>query len=237
MATKPFTTLGLLFVSNNYAAPLNNENVPDAFHLMQNFLRDSEIGRALVEPQTLAASQIATFWQHCVYDNGGENRTPSIIFSYEETDYVITPDTVRETMGFDTHTSYSVVSEKNLRKMLQQIGYSGSLAKLGSVKRPQLRKEWSFFFDCITRAFGNKVTNWDAIPTDSLQIGYSLLYGSNFDFGRLVLMNLGDRLSASTTVYFARFCQMIFTAYVPNAEITEADKIQSFKVNKRISLI
>ncbi|MGI4673487.1 hypothetical protein ACR2XN_28890, partial [Klebsiella pneumoniae] len=64
--------------------------------------------------------------------------------------------------------------------------YSGPLVKLGQVKRPHLRKEWSFFFDCITRAFGKKTTNWDAIPLDSLQIGYSLLYGSNFDFGRLI---------------------------------------------------
>lgn len=234
MATKPFTSLGLRFVPNNFAALLENDRAPEAFHLIQNFLRDSEIGQALIEPAVLSASQIATFWQNSKYVAGGENGTPSIIFTYDEEEFVITPQTVRETMDFDTHTSYAVVSEQNLRDMLTEIGYMESLAKLGSVRWPNLRKEWNFFFDCITRTFQKKVTNWDAIPMDSLQIGYSLLYGSNFDFGRYVLMNLGDKLSESTTVYFARFCQLLFNACVSGLEIDAADVIQPFKVNKRI---
>ncbi|MGI4673472.1 hypothetical protein ACR2XN_28815, partial [Klebsiella pneumoniae] len=105
----------------------------------------------------------------------------------------------------------------------------------GQVKRPYLRKEWSFFFDCITRAFGKKITNWDAIPLDSLQIGYSLLYGSNFDFGRLILMNIGEKLTeSSVTVYFARFCQILFNACLPNVLISDADAIQPFKCHKRV---
>lgn len=235
MATKSFTARGLLFVSNNYAAPLSTMNVPEAFHLFQNFLTDSEIGRALVEPPTLSAAQIISFWQSSTYDDGGENGTPSIIFKYEETEYVITPTTVRQTVGFDTHSAYSVVGEGYLKEMLQQIGYSGSLARLRQVKWPHLRKEWSFFFDYITRAFGKKVTNWDAVPIDSLQIGYSLLYGSNFDFGRLVLMNIGEKLSeSSTTVYFDRFCQLLFSACVRDVAISEGDIIPPFRVHRRI---
>lgn len=106
---------------------------------------------------------------------------------------------------------------------------------MGQVKRPHLRKEWAFFFDCITRAFGKKITNWDAIPIDSLQIGYSLLYGSNFDFGRLFLMNIGERLSeSSTTVYFARFCQLLYSACMPNVKVSEDDIIQPFRVHRRV---
>ena len=182
MASNMFQARGLSFVPNNYMAPLINESVPEAFHLIQNFLRDSEIGRALVEPSKLSAAQIAAFWQTAVYDDGGENGTPSIIFSFEDSEYAVTPTTVRQALDFDTHKSYSIVSEQTLKEMLQAIGYSGSLKNLGQIKRPKLRKEWSFFFDCITRAFGKKITNWDAIPLDSLQIGYSLLYGSNRGF-------------------------------------------------------
>lgn len=118
MATKSFTARGLLFVTNNYAAPLNNENLLEAFHLIQNFLADSEIGRALVEPMTLSAAQIGTFWQLSTYDDGGETGTPSIIFSTEEKEFVVTPDTVRDCLGFDIFTTYSTVGDDTLKVML-----------------------------------------------------------------------------------------------------------------------
>jgi hypothetical protein len=141
MATKAFTVEGLLFVTNNYAAPLNSENAPEAFHLFQNFLLDSEISKALVEPTKLSSKQISAFWETGIYDDGGKDGTPSIVFSYEDQEYVVTPTTVRETFDFETHISYGVVGDSLLREMLQQIGYSGSLTRLGNVKRPHLRKE------------------------------------------------------------------------------------------------
>ncbi|XP_063941254.1 KNR4/SMI1 homolog [Daucus carota subsp. sativus] len=67
--------------------------------------------------------------------------------------------------------AYITNGDTNLRSMMNALGYSESLEKLGQLKRPGLRREWSFFFDCITRAFQKKSTNWDAIPMDMLQIG------------------------------------------------------------------
>ncbi|KAK1388843.1 hypothetical protein POM88_017021 [Heracleum sosnowskyi] len=236
MATSMFNSVGLDFVPNNYAAPLSNENTPEAFHLLQNFLAQSEIGRALVEPAKLSGSQIKAFWETGVYDNGGDSGTPSIVFEFQETEYVITPGTVREAMGFAEYDAYTiVVGDTDIQRMMQAIGYSGSLVKIGQLKRPLLRKEWSFFFDCITRAFGKKCTNWDAIPIDSLQIGYSLLFGSHYDFARLVLMNIGEKMTENrNVVYFSRFCQILFSACVNNVEITEEEEIPSFKLHKRV---
>ncbi|KAK1391689.1 hypothetical protein POM88_010745 [Heracleum sosnowskyi] len=139
-------------------------------------------------------------------------------------------------MGFAESNAYTIsVGDTDLQRMMQAIGYTGSLAKIGQLKRPLLRKEWSFFFDCITRAFGKKCTNWDAIPIDSLQIGYSLLFASNYDFARLVLMNIGEKLTENRhVVYFSRFCQILFSACVPNVEIDEEDVIPSFKLHKQV---
>ena len=196
MATTAFAASGLEFVPNNYAAPLSTETAPEEFHLIQRFLAQSSVGRALVEPAKLSVSQIKSLWQTGNYDDGGESGSPSIIFDFQGSEYVITPTTVRMALGFGEHSSYSiVVGDSDLLKMMKEIGYGGSLAKIGQLKRPFLRKEWSFFFDCITRTFGKKCTNWDAIPIDSLQIGYSLLYGLHFDFARLVLHNLGEKMS------------------------------------------
>ncbi|KAK1356285.1 hypothetical protein POM88_049541 [Heracleum sosnowskyi] len=236
MASTAFVSSGLEFVPNNYAAPLNTVNAPAAFHIIQDFLAQSAIGRALVEPAKLYGSQIKAFWEIGVYDDGGDSGTPSIVFEFQETEFVITPGTVREAMGFAESNAYTIsVGDTDLQRMMQAIGYTGSLAKIGQLKRPLLRKEWSFFFDCITRAFGKKCTNWDAIPIDSLQIGYSLLFASNYDFARLVLMNIGEKLTENRhVVYFSRFCQILFSACVPNVEIDEEDVIPSFKLHKRV---
>ncbi|KAK1388202.1 hypothetical protein POM88_016380 [Heracleum sosnowskyi] len=172
MATTAFVFSGLEFVPNNYAAPLNTVNAPEAFHMIQDFLAQSAIGRALVEPAKLSGLQIKAFWESGMYDDGGETGNPSIIFEYEETEYVITAGTIRAAMGFPEFSSYTIgMGDEDLIRMMREIGYSGPLNKIGQLKRPFLRKEWSFFFDCITRTFGKKCTNWDAIPTDSLQIG------------------------------------------------------------------
>ena len=136
-----FNSVGLYFVPNNYAAPLSNENAPEAFHLLQNFLAQSEIGRALVEPAKLYGSQIKAFWETGVYDDGGDSGMPYIVFEFQETEYVITPGTVREAMGFAESDAYTIeVGDTDLQRMMQAIGYTGSLARTGQLKRPLLRK-------------------------------------------------------------------------------------------------
>ncbi|KAK1360238.1 hypothetical protein POM88_044712 [Heracleum sosnowskyi] len=231
-----FTSSGLDFVPNNYSAPLANENAPEAFHLIQDFLSNSDIGTALTAPLKLSASQIRTLWQTGTYDNGGESGSPSIIFEFQGEEFIVTPTTVRDALGLEDFNAFTIsIGDFELVRMMREIGYSGPLTKIGQLKRPFLRKEWSFFFDCITRAFGKKCTNWDAIPTDSLQIGYSLLYGGNFDVARLVLTNIGEKmLENRNVVYFSRFCQLLFNFCCPDVEILEDDVILSFKLHKRI---
>lgn len=45
---------------------------------------------------------------------------------------------------------------------------------------------------------------------------------------------IGDRLSADRNmIYYARFCQLIFSYYCPNLPVLNAEKIKGFKLNKR----
>ncbi|KAK1379488.1 hypothetical protein POM88_026232 [Heracleum sosnowskyi] len=151
MASTAFVSSGLEFVPNNYAAPLNNANAPEAFHLLQNFLAQSPIGRALVEPEKLSVLQTKSFWETGVYDDGGDSGTPSIVFEFQETEYAITPGTVRAAMGFGEHNAYTiVVGDADLLRMMREIGYGGSLTKIGQLKRPFLRKEWMLIPNDLT---------------------------------------------------------------------------------------
>ena len=238
MTSSGFNAAGLVFVPNNFAAPLNTDSTPEAFHSIQRFLSQSVIGRALVEPAVLSGSQIAAFWSTGDYDTGHRaHGLPSIVFTCEEEEYMVTTKTIRRALGFPRRQQYDVaVSDDHLRAMLTEIGYAGSTLKLGQLKRPLLRKEWSFFFDCITRAFSKKQTNWDDIPLDTLQIGYSILYPNiHFDYGRLVFHNIAERMQEDpSTVYFSRFCQILINARVPEREIPQDDRIDQFQVAKRV---
>ncbi|KAK1393573.1 hypothetical protein POM88_012629 [Heracleum sosnowskyi] len=198
-----FQSFGLEFVPNNYATPLSTENVPEAFHLFQNFLAQSDIGHALVAPAKLSGSQIKAFWETGVYDDGGESGTPSIIFEFVEEEYIVTPTTVRDALGCEDFNAFTIsVGDSDLQRMMREIGYSGSLARTGNL---------------------------------NLQIGYSLLYGAHFDYARLVLNNIGEKMTENrSVVYFSRFCQLIFSMCVDGVEIAEEDVIPSFKLHKRI---
>ena len=106
--------------------------------------------------------------------------------------------------------------------MMANLGYEKSLSKLGQLKRPYIRKDWSYFFDCITRAFANKCSKFDAIPIPSQQIGYALLNQTHFDCATAILGFIGDGIKEDPDiVYFARFCQLIYNFCCP-------DKSQNF---------
>ena len=235
MATSAFIHAGVEFVPNNHAAILNTADAPRDYHPIQHFLAQSALATALTTPARLSGSQIINFWRTGQYDNGGADGSPSIVFAYEGEEYAVTPATVRQAFNMPENAAYITNGDTNLRGMMNALGYSESLDKLGQLKRPGLRREWSFFFDCITRAFQKKSTNWDAIPMDMLQIGYSLIYSTNFDFGRLVLRNIGERMHENRQViYFSRFCQLLFNVTVGEVDFDVDDEIKPFRLHKRV---
>ncbi|KAL1823764.1 hypothetical protein ACET3Z_010542 [Daucus carota] len=70
---------------------------------------------------------------------------------------------------------------------------------------------------------------------DMLQIGYSLIYSTNFDFGRLVLRNIGERMHENRQIiYFSRFCQLLFNATVGEVDFAVDDEIKPFRLHKRV---
>nr|XP_017228772.1 PREDICTED: proteoglycan 4-like [Daucus carota subsp. sativus] len=229
MSTKAFEYAGAKFVTNNYAAILSNAEAPNEFHLIQDYLAHSEFMYALTQPEVISPAQVLTLWRSARYNDGGEHG------SYEGQEYLVTPETVRKALHLPEHSKYhSSVSTQTLKDMMQFFGYSGNTDKMGELKRPCLCKEWSFYYDCITRAFGNKCSNFDAIPLFSQHIGYALIHNLNFDIAPSILRFIGDRkLEDENTVYFARFCQLIFSYCYPLVPIPDTDTELPFKITKR----
>ncbi|XP_063949994.1 uncharacterized protein LOC135152814 [Daucus carota subsp. sativus] len=109
---------------------------------------------ALTQPELISPSQVLTFWRTANYDDGSENGSPSLTCDYEGQEYVVSPATVRKALHLPEEKKYDAsVPTQTLRDMMIFLGYSASTDKMGELKRPHLCKEWSFFYDCITRAF------------------------------------------------------------------------------------
>ena len=182
MAPKDIIFDGAKFVPNNLSAILSKTEAPSELHFIQDFLASYDIGYALTKPEAVSGTQVLEFWRSGVYDDGGAQGSPSIIFSSGEDKYVVTLATVRQALQLPENCAYTTVEEPVLQNMMASLGYEKTLAKLGQLKRSYIRREWSFFFDCITKAFANKCSNFDAIPIFSQQIGYALINQTNFDY-------------------------------------------------------
>ncbi|KAL8147046.1 hypothetical protein AgCh_004677 [Apium graveolens] len=173
MTPKDLIIDGAKFVPNNYAAILDNAEAPSELYFVQDLLAHSEIGYAMTQPSVFSSHQVLTLWRTGNFDNGGPNGTPSIVFEVGDSSYAVTPGTIRKALHLPEGCTFSIPEESALQELLVSLGYEQSLAKLGQLKRAHIRREWSFFFDCITKAFGNKCSNFDAIPIMSQHIGTS----------------------------------------------------------------
>ena len=68
----------------------------------------------------------------------------------------------------------------------------------------------------------------------SQQIRYALIHQTHFDFASAVLGFIGDRMTEDrNVVYFARFCQLIYTYCCADEPQPSSDLIQPFKLAKR----
>ncbi|XP_074348798.1 uncharacterized protein LOC141687424 [Apium graveolens] len=235
MALKDIIFDGAKFVPNNYATFLTKSEAPSELHFIKDFLSHSEIGFALTQPFSICGTQVLTFWRTGHYDYGGKHGTPSIVFTANEVEYVVTPGAVRKALHLPESCQFSsAVEEPLLQQMMANLGYEQSLAKLGQLKRPYIRKEWSFFFNCITKTFANKCSNFDAIPILTQQIGYALLNLSHFDYAKTMLCFIGDRMKEDkNVVYFARFCQLIYNYCTSDEPKLAGELMEPFRLAKR----
>ena len=66
------------------------------------------------------------------------------------------------------------------------------------------------------------------------QIGYSLIHGSYYDYGRVVLSFIGERINDHrNTVYYARICQLISNVCFHDIPIPSNEIVLVFKLTKK----
>ncbi|KAL8091585.1 hypothetical protein AgCh_034001 [Apium graveolens] len=208
-------------------------SIVDVSYVSSRSWYSSSVGYALTQLSVFSSQQVLTFWRTGHFDNGGTHCTPSIVFEVGDSSYIVTPGTICKALHLPEGCTFSIPEESALQDLMASLGYEQSLAKLGQLKRAHIRREWSFFFDCITKAFGNKCSNFDALPIMSQHIGYAIINQTHFDFATAIIGFIGDRMTEDrNVVYFARFCQLIYTFCTDEPQLVSSST-PPFKVAKR----
>ncbi|KAL8120267.1 hypothetical protein AgCh_017429 [Apium graveolens] len=112
-------------------------------------------------------------------------------------------------LGLPTKNLVEVPTPDELIEFLDFINYSGRI-NLSSLNRTNLRKEWSFIFDSVVRAFTCRKTGYDNISSVVQKMVYSIAHNKHLNVGLLILKELATRLTMPLSargkeIFFPRF--------------------------------
>ncbi|KAK1387595.1 hypothetical protein POM88_015773 [Heracleum sosnowskyi] len=214
---------GVTFATNNFMAILDHQELPNEFHIIQDFLASSPLKYALTEPASISFKSVMQVWNTVVFGKGPSG-TVLMQFEFNGVIHHVTPAVIEEALHLPIMGDNvpDTITDSTLFEFVAKLGYNGEVKRYGNLFRTKLKKEWNFFFDTISRCFLNKTSNVDALPSGSLKIGYSLIHSTVFDYGTFVLKALSDRKSDKLgSVCFLRFFQLIFNHLCPGAIFEE----------------
>ena len=104
-------------------------------------------------------------------------------------------------------------TDTDIINMLNFMNYALSTSKLSDIRRLDLRKEWSFMCDVVTKVFSGKVSNFDLVNISMLNMLYMIVTDKFYNFSDLVLFELGFKLGElnkrGKNVYYARFLMLL----------------------------
>lgn len=125
-------------------------------------------------------------------------------------------------------------TNETLFQLLRTLVYTGETTKIGGLLRKKLKKKWNFHFDCISRFFLDRINNFEALPSVSLKIVYSLIYSGSFDYGNSIQQYLFARKSdVSNVTGYTRFIQLIFYHLCPNVVSENDELLPVFKISDK----
>ena len=99
----------------------------------------------------------------------------TISFSLKTNEHVINCDVMNACFKLPENTVTTLPSDNQLVNMLNAMNYALPTSALGKIVRKGLRREWSFLCDAFVKAFSGKISNFDAITSQILQMLYMFL--------------------------------------------------------------
>ncbi|KAL8124052.1 hypothetical protein AgCh_011891 [Apium graveolens] len=101
---------------------------------------------------------------------------------------------VHVALGIPNDKLMEVPTQDELAEFMDFINYSERI-NLASLNKKNLRKEWSFMFDSINRAFTCRKTGYDNISSVVQKLVFSMAHKRHLNMGLLILQELSTRLT------------------------------------------
>ncbi|KAK1368633.1 hypothetical protein POM88_034725 [Heracleum sosnowskyi] len=146
---------------------------------------------------------------------------------------------INETLHLPVSNFEKLPTDDEIISMFKFIKYARRPWQLSQLRRKYLRKEWSYFFVTLTRAFAPRCGGFNVITRFIQKIAYSLMYRMMIDIGTLLFKEfstkLGDMVHRSKVVFYARLFMII--AYYLSKEFSIDDRddmLQVFVQGKRL---
>ena len=124
-----------------------------------NFLGQCKLMYAMTEAPVLLCEVIEEVWTTAIYNSTDKVLTFNLKGNY----YSINGDVLSTCLKLSVNTRTSSPNAIEIRVMLNEIKYVEPESNLGKIVRKNLRKKWSYFFDCLIKVFTGKINNFDVI--------------------------------------------------------------------------
>ena len=160
------------------------------YHKMANFIKASKLSYAMLSTPKIYHEVVEEIWTTAEFNS--EDETTS--FSLKTKNHVVNVDVMKTCFKIPEDAVDSLHLMNKLVNLLNAMNYSLPTTALRKIVRKCLRKEWSYLCDAFIKAFSGKISNFDVITSQILQMLYMYLTNEYFNFGGLMIQEIGEKL-------------------------------------------
>ena len=166
------SAIWFIYEKNNFASCVNIDAVEETeFHMMMNFIKASQLSHAMLSTPTI--------YHKVVHE--------TISFTLKNKTHTINCDVMNACFKILENTVKNLPSDAQLVNLLNAMNYALPTSALGKIVRKGLRREWSYLCDAFVKSFSGKISNFDAITSQILQMLYMFLTNEYFNFWGLMI--------------------------------------------------
>ena len=184
-------------------------SAPTDFHKMMEFIKNCKLSYSMLEAPTLYCEVVEEIWTSATFDSKNE----TISFYLKNNEYVVNVDVMTACFEIPENNYDSSPTYAEIVSIFTAINYAKETDNLGQIVRKGMRKEWSFLCYAFIKVFSGKISNFYAITSTLLIMLYMMLNDKYFNFGSLLLnemgYKLGTRENRPNNIYYARFFMLL----------------------------
>ena len=221
---------GFIYEKNNFASFVDTKTVEEKeFHRMMEFIKAGQLSHAMCSTPTIYHEVVEEIWTTAEFNSEDD----TISFTLKNNVHVINCDAMNACFRIPDNTVSTMPSDVQLVNLLYAMNYVLPTDALGKIERRGLRREWSYLCDAFVKSFSGKISNFNAITSQILQMLYMFLTNEYYNFGTLMIHEIGEKLGDRTdrpkNIYYVRFLMMLANHVDDKLVITNQEaKLPSF---------